>query len=224
MDLIKLVVGRLTQKLEYFSLNLISCFFLSLYLQAPNGDYYGGYYFSITLATTIQLYSTTTTTVCKRCTPTINKVVPVYHPYDRFYGGTHIKDSVVRIRNQVVYFYFQFTRDRISHHLNRISFFEIPENKCFFTANELLYLLYIHCSYESMNTVRLIKVYNILLTDATVQFLQRAMEFQSALCFWHTRGPPCVKARTPSVHTATATIQQNTNHVAKKRSELLYKY
>lgn len=55
MDLIKLVVGWLTQKLEYFSFNLISWFFLSLYLQAPNGDYYGGYYCIITLATTIQL-------------------------------------------------------------------------------------------------------------------------------------------------------------------------
>lgn len=112
MYLIKLVVGWLTQKLEYFSFNLISCFFFIFIPTAPNGDYYGGYYYSttngdfyggyyysITLATTIQLYSTTTTTVCKRCTPTINKVVPVYHPYDRFYGSTHIKDSVVRNRN-----------------------------------------------------------------------------------------------------------------------------
>lgn len=33
MYLIKQVVGWLTQKLEYFSFNLISWFFLSLYLQ-----------------------------------------------------------------------------------------------------------------------------------------------------------------------------------------------
>lgn len=77
MDLIKLVVGRLTQKLEYFSFNLISFFFLSLY-QAPNGDYYGGYYYSITLATTIQLYSTTTTTVCKRCTQPLIKLYIIH--------------------------------------------------------------------------------------------------------------------------------------------------
>lgn len=52
-----------------------------------------------------------------------------------------------------------------------------PENELLFTTKELFYIyIYLQCSNESMNTVRLNNVYNTLLTDATVQFLQRAVE------------------------------------------------
>lgn len=47
---------------------------------------------------------------------------------------------------------------------------------CFLQQRNCVIYIYIQCSHESMNTVRLIYVYNTLLTDATVQFLQRAME------------------------------------------------